>query len=163
MPLLSVDSPCIGFCSTVYGDDVCRGCNRYFEEVVHWQELDSTERRATLQRIHRLMQQVVDEYLSIIDADLLDQRLQRHNVPLPEMDSPQARVLALLYAGAHQMRDLAAYGLQATPRAAGMSAQDIKMAMVQRRVELAQPGYAEWQDGFFERKDAAHDAAGNPG
>ncbi len=29
-------SPCIGVCSTTYGDLVCRGCNRFAHEVVEW-------------------------------------------------------------------------------------------------------------------------------
>lgn len=152
MPLLSRQSPCIGFCSTVYGDDVCRGCNRYFEEVVHWQTLSEAERVAALERIHQLVRQVVDEYLHIEDLQLLNQRLQRHQVPLPELDSPQARVLALLYAGSHLMQDLSAYGLRAIGPGVGLNAQDIKMAMVQRRIELAQPHYAGWQQEFFQRQ-----------
>lgn len=149
MPLLSRQSPCIGFCSTVYGDDVCRGCNRYFEEVVHWGVLPDTDKAAALDRIHALVRQVVDEYLVITDEALLSQQLRRYQVPLPELDSPQSRALALLYAGSHRMRELSAYGLQATAAAAGLSAQDIKMAMVQRRVELAQPAYAAWQARFL--------------
>lgn len=150
MPLLSRQSPCIGFCSTVYGDDVCRGCNRYFEEVVQWSTLPQTVQEQALERIHALVCQVMDEYLVVADPALLDQQLARYNVALPELDSPQARALALLYAGSHLMRDLAAYGLEPTPRAAGLSAQDIKMAMVQRRIELAQPQYAAWQAHFLQ-------------
>lgn len=148
MPLLSRQSPCIGFCSTVYGDDVCRGCNRYFEEVVNWETLPPSAREAALQRIHALVRQVVNEYLYIVDETLLNQRLQRHQVALPELDSPEARVLALLYAGSHLMQDLSAYGLAPHGPAVGLSAQDIKMAMVQRRVELAQPDYAAWAQAF---------------
>lgn len=148
MPLLSRQSPCIGFCSTVYGDDVCRGCNRYFEEVVQWQTLPDSARDASLQRVHALVQRVVREYVQVVDETLLNERLQRHQVPLPDVDSVEARVLALLYAGSHLMQDLSAYGLAPTERAAGMQAQDIKMAMVQRRVELAQPEYAAWAAAF---------------
>lgn len=148
MPLLSRLSPCIGFCSTVYGDDVCRGCNRYFEEVVQWPTLPPQLKDAALERIHALVRRVVAEYLDVVDAEALERQMQRHQVPVPDLDSPQSRVLALLYAGAPFMHELSAYGLRPTDRAAGMNAQDIKIAIVQRRVELAQPEYAAWREGF---------------
>lgn len=47
----SSDSPCIGHCTTVLGDDVCRSCRRTFEEVTRWVEMDETERRAVNRRI----------------------------------------------------------------------------------------------------------------
>ena len=40
----STDSPCIGICSTTYGDDICMGCGRTFEEVNHWNELSDAEK-----------------------------------------------------------------------------------------------------------------------
>ena len=30
------DSPCIGICSTTYGDNICCGCNRHYLEVINW-------------------------------------------------------------------------------------------------------------------------------
>jgi len=33
---LKPDSPCVGRCSTAYGDEICRGCGRTFEEVINW-------------------------------------------------------------------------------------------------------------------------------
>ena len=38
------DSPCVGICSTTYGDAVCIGCGRTFEEVHRWNELDDDEK-----------------------------------------------------------------------------------------------------------------------
>lgn len=149
MPLLSRLSPCIGFCSTVYGDDVCRGCNRYFEEVIHWEELPIEQKDQAMERIHAVLRQAVDEFVNVTDLEQLNAQLSKHQVPIPEIDSPQARVLALLYFGSPFMNDLNAYGLAATAPAQGLSAQDIKIAIVQRRVELAQPGYGEWLVGFI--------------
>ena len=33
---MTTKSPCIGMCSTTYGDDVCKGCGRTFYEVHNW-------------------------------------------------------------------------------------------------------------------------------
>jgi hypothetical protein len=47
--LLDTSSPCIGVCSTVAGDDICKGCLRTFEEMVSWHTYDD----ATKDRINK--------------------------------------------------------------------------------------------------------------
>ncbi|MBI5891623.1 MAG: DUF1289 domain-containing protein [Nitrosomonadales bacterium] len=44
-------SPCIGHCTTVLGDDVCRSCLRTFEEVACWLGMNEEERRGVNRRI----------------------------------------------------------------------------------------------------------------
>ncbi len=48
---ITSDSPCIGYCTTVLGDDVCRNCLRTFDEITRWVEMSNHERRAVNQRI----------------------------------------------------------------------------------------------------------------
>ncbi|GAB4117871.1 MAG: hypothetical protein Fur0026_06570 [Sideroxydans sp.] len=48
---ISADSPCIGHCTTVLGDEVCRSCQRTFDEITRWVEMNETERRAVNWRI----------------------------------------------------------------------------------------------------------------
>jgi hypothetical protein len=48
---ITSDSPCIGHCTTVLGDDVCRSCLRTFDEVSRWLEMGEDERRQVNQRI----------------------------------------------------------------------------------------------------------------
>ena len=45
------DTPCIAICSTSQGDEVCKGCGRYFEEVQRWTEMSPAEKRITWRRI----------------------------------------------------------------------------------------------------------------
>lgn len=33
---LFTQSPCIGICSTTFGDDICFGCKRTYQEVIEW-------------------------------------------------------------------------------------------------------------------------------
>ena len=47
-------SPCIGVCSTTYGDLVCRGCNRFAHEVVQWNGYDADQRDAIWSRLEEL-------------------------------------------------------------------------------------------------------------
>ncbi len=48
---ISADCPCTGHCSTALGDDVCRSCQRTFEEITHWPQMSEEERRAVNLRI----------------------------------------------------------------------------------------------------------------
>jgi predicted Fe-S protein YdhL (DUF1289 family) len=54
-PIVSATSPCIGYCTTVLGDDVCRSCLRTFEEITLWVEMKDEERCAVNQRIADLI------------------------------------------------------------------------------------------------------------
>lgn len=45
------DTPCIAICSTSQGDDVCKGCGRTFDEVIHWLGYTPMQKRETWQRI----------------------------------------------------------------------------------------------------------------
>ncbi|MEQ1629500.1 MAG: DUF1289 domain-containing protein [Gallionella sp.] len=52
-PLSAVTSasPCIGHCTTVLGDDVCRSCLRTFDEITRWVEMSEDDRYAVNYRI----------------------------------------------------------------------------------------------------------------
>ena len=39
-------TPCVGICSTTYGDEVCRGCKRFYFEVINWNKYDENEKDA---------------------------------------------------------------------------------------------------------------------
>jgi predicted Fe-S protein YdhL (DUF1289 family) len=50
---LGPESPCIGQCSTTYGDDICKGCGRTFIEVINWIIFDDTEKAAVWARLKK--------------------------------------------------------------------------------------------------------------
>ena len=51
---LKPDSPCIGQCSTTYGDDICKGCGRTFIEVINWIIFDEKEKAAVWTRSEKV-------------------------------------------------------------------------------------------------------------
>lgn len=53
---ISAESPCIGYCTTVLGDDVCKSCLRTFEEITDWVLLSDDERCVVNARIAKLRQ-----------------------------------------------------------------------------------------------------------
>ena len=57
-------SPCIGVCSTTYGDLVCRGCNRFAHEVVQWNGYEEDQRGAIWGRLEELRDGSLASFLS---------------------------------------------------------------------------------------------------
>ncbi len=45
-------NPCIGFCSTSLGDEVCKGCGRTAEEVDQWLSLSHEQQQRIWQRVN---------------------------------------------------------------------------------------------------------------
>jgi predicted Fe-S protein YdhL (DUF1289 family) len=48
---ITSESPCVGHCTTVLGDEVCRSCLRTFDEITRWVGMSEEERRAVNRRI----------------------------------------------------------------------------------------------------------------
>ena len=58
MPL-NKRTPCVGICSTTYGDLVCRGCKRFAHEIVQWNSYDGDQQEQIWQRLRKLRDEVV--------------------------------------------------------------------------------------------------------
>jgi len=74
-------TPCIGTCSTTYGDLVCRGCKRFAHEIVQWNTYDAEQRRAVWQRLLELRAGAVRSVLEIRDETLLREQAGRLGLP----------------------------------------------------------------------------------
>ena len=66
---LTKRTPCVGICSTTYGDLVCRGCKRFAHEIVQWNGYDTTQQATVWQRLHGLRDEVVTTHLVIEDDE----------------------------------------------------------------------------------------------
>lgn len=64
-------TPCIGVCSTTYGDLVCRGCKRFAHEIVGWNGYQEHQRELIWERLHALLGQSVRVHLRIVDEERL--------------------------------------------------------------------------------------------
>lgn len=51
---MTAESPCVGHCTTVLGDEVCRSCLRTFDEITSWPTITDEQRIAINQRVARL-------------------------------------------------------------------------------------------------------------
>ena len=73
-------TPCIGVCSTTYGDLVCRGCKRFAHEIVAWNGFAQTQRDVVWARLRRLLAESVGAHVCITDATLLRAAARRAGV-----------------------------------------------------------------------------------
>jgi uncharacterized protein len=64
-------TPCVGICSTTYGDLVCRGCKRFSHEIVQWNAFDADQRRAVWDRLLSLRSGAVQALVEVTDEPRL--------------------------------------------------------------------------------------------
>ncbi|MDF2690793.1 MAG: hypothetical protein K0S29_648, partial [Gammaproteobacteria bacterium] len=102
-------------CSTVYGDDVCRGCKRFANEVIEWNTYSSSQKSCILSRLDQLSSHVAGKYIAIIDATLLEQQCQKLNVRYRKEFNPLSWAHLLLKTKANRMNFPEQYGIEIQP------------------------------------------------
>ncbi len=111
----SIKTPCVGLCSTVYGDTVCRGCKRFHHEVIHWNGYNDDEKRAVWLRLEQLLVQVMTAKLEVFDVQRLRQQLEQRKIRYVAHQSEYCWAYQLIARGARVIRELEAYGLVLLP------------------------------------------------
>ncbi|MDU9391932.1 DUF1289 domain-containing protein [Pseudomonas japonica] len=111
----SIKTPCVGLCSTVYGDTVCRGCKRFHHEVIHWNGYNDDEKRAVWLRLELLLVQVMTAKLEVFDVERLRQQLEQRKIRYVAHQSEYCWAYQLIARGARVIRELEAYGLVLLP------------------------------------------------
>ena len=74
-------TPCVGICSTTYGDLICRGCKRFAHEIVSWNGYTVQQQGRVWQRLEQLRDGCVGAYLTIFDESRLRDYGARPAVP----------------------------------------------------------------------------------
>lgn len=65
-------TPCVGRCSTVFGDAVCRGCRRYNHEVIQWNTYTAEQHAAVWVRLDAQLDQILIPMLPLANLDLVE-------------------------------------------------------------------------------------------
>ncbi len=95
-------TPCVGICSTTYGDLVCRGCKRFAHEIVQWNGYDVAQQEQVWRRLFETRDAAVLHHLQIADADAYQQALAHYDIDQRNSAAEQRYELlrALVVAGA---------------------------------------------------------------
>jgi hypothetical protein len=115
MSYKNTDTPCIGICSTVYGDDVCRGCKRTASEVISWNTLSHNEKSQILERLNHLVAKETAKKLTIVDSEKLRFKCIQFKVRFNQEYDPYCWAYALLRHGADKIRTINNYGIEIKP------------------------------------------------
>ncbi|MFF7708944.1 DUF1289 domain-containing protein [Pseudomonas sp. NPDC007930] len=115
MPNQSIKTPCVGLCSTVYGDLVCRGCKRFHHEVVNWNGYDEEQKRLVWLRLECLLVQVMQAKIQVFDAAVLRQQLTQRQIRFVAHQSEYTWAYQLIARGARMITQVQAYGFTVLP------------------------------------------------
>lgn len=110
-----IKTPCVGLCSTVYGDLVCRGCKRFHHEVVNWNAYAEDEKRAVWLRLESLLVQVMQGKVEVFDAARLRAQLEQRQIRFVPEQSEYCWAYQLIARGSRLISRLDAYGLVLLP------------------------------------------------
>lgn len=73
-------TPCIGVCSTSYGDHICRGCKRFSHEVTGWIKYSDTEKSIINKRLEKFKLTILKDKFSLTDSSKLRNKLKEANI-----------------------------------------------------------------------------------
>lgn len=153
MPNQIIKTPCVGLCSTVYGDLVCRGCKRFHHEVIHWNGYDEDQKRAVWLRLEQLLVQVMTAKLEVFDAGKLRAQLELRKIRFVPAQSEYCWAYQLIARGARVITNVEAYGLVLMPEFRDWALPDLRDAIDREFFLLSEAHYERYiAPGFL--KDA---------
>ena len=104
-------TPCLGICSTTYGDNVCKGCKRYVHEVIDWNKFNTQEKELVNIRLEKFKKIVLKSRFSINDEIVLAQKLKDNAIRFNNSLDPLTWIFDLLRAAGSQNLDLEQFGI----------------------------------------------------
>jgi len=106
-------TPCIGICSTTsVGDPICRGCKRFAHEVINWNGYTDEEKNAVLDRIEKLLIQILDDRFYVRDPSTLKAAMRSAAIPYDAERSPLSWLHNLLKKHHREIKGLYRYGVE---------------------------------------------------
>lgn len=120
-----VPTPCVGLCSTTFGDSVCRGCKRFAHEIVDWNRYDDLQKAAVLRRLGELTAGIVKRYVVIVDASLLREMLETNGLRYHKHQPPECWVYDLFRQTKGRFARVSDLGLIKVPEAEFLTNSDI--------------------------------------
>ena len=139
-----IKTPCVGLCSTVYGDLVCRGCKRFHHEVIQWNGYSEEEKQAVWRRLELLLEQVMVAKLEVFDEDRLRTQLEQRQVRFVAQQSPYCWAYQLIARGARVINQLEAYGIVLLPEFRDWALPELRDAIDREFFLLSEAHYGRY-------------------
>ena len=105
-------TPCVGICSTTYGDEVCRGCKRFSFEVINWNGFTPEERESVWKRLEKLKTQIMSSRLQILEPELLDNKIRHYQLKIKDDLNDLSKAFELIKQVSESFNDLKEFGIK---------------------------------------------------
>ena len=104
-------TPCVGICSTTYGDEVCRGCKRFSFEVINWNAFNPEEREAVWKRLEKLKSQIMSSRLEVLDSDKLSQGIKEFRLKVKDDLNDLSKAFEIIKQASESFQNLDDFGI----------------------------------------------------
>ena len=140
-------TPCIGICSTTFGDDVCKGCKRFSHEITNWGKFSTDERAVVNSRLEQFKITILEEKFIISDRNLFESKMNEFSINFNSSLNPVTWVFDLLRASSNEELDLNDFGIEILPQFSDLSLLELRDLINQEMLQLSEAHYYK----FFNR------------
>ena len=137
-------TPCIGVCSTSYGDHICRGCKRFSHEVTGWIKYSDTEKSLVNERLQKFKTTILEDKFTIIDSEKLKNKLKDANTSFNQELDPLCWVFDLFRTFTIEDIDLEEVGIALKGEFSNMPLSKIKEDINKEFFELSLAHYERY-------------------
>ena len=105
-------TPCIGICSTTYGDEVCRGCKRFSYEIINWNSFSPEEKEAIWKRLEKLKTQIMSSRVKIFDSKLMNDGVKKYRLRVKDDLNDFSKAFEIIKQVSESFENLNDFGIE---------------------------------------------------
>ena len=140
-------TPCIGICSTTFGDDVCKGCKRFSHEITNWGKFSTDERAVVNSRLEQFKITILEEKFTISDSELFESKMNEFSINFNSSLEPITWIFDLLRASSNKDLNVSDFGVEILPAFSDLSLVELRDLINQEMLQLSEAHYYK----FFNR------------
>ena len=140
-------TPCIGICSTTFGDDVCKGCKRFSYEITNWGKFSDEERAVVNSRLEQFKVNILEEKFTITDSNLFESKMNEFSINFNSSLEPLTWIFDLLRASSNNDLILSDFGIEILPKFSNLSLVDLRDLINEEMLQLSEAHFYK----FFDR------------
>lgn len=140
-------TPCIGICSTTFGDDVCKGCKRFSHEITNWGKFSTDERAVVNSRLEQFKTTILEEKFTISDSGLFESKMNEFSINFNSSLEPITWIFDLLRASSNKDLNVNDFGVEILPAFSDLSLIELRDLINQEMLQLSEAHYYK----FFNR------------
>ncbi len=140
-------TPCIGICSTTFGDDVCKGCKRFSHEITNWGKFSTDERAVVNSRLEQFKRTILEEKFTISDSNLFESKMNEFSINFNSSLEPITWIFDLLRASSNKDLNVNDFGVEILPAFSNLSLVELRDLINQEMLQLSEAHYYK----FFKR------------